>query len=142
MRKFMSSAGLTATLLLVGCGSSENFPAPDTADTKVAETVVAAADAGKVAFASCAICHNNVQGAAAKMGPNLYGVFGRKAGSASGFAYSSALKASGITWTETELNAFLTNPSAKVPGTKMGAGGISDATKRKAVIAYLKGTAG
>lgn len=141
MRTLMLWAGLSATLLLSGCGTSKNVPAP--ADTKISETVVeAAADAGKAAFASCTVCHNNVQGAAAKMGPNLYGVFGRKAGSADGFAYSSALKASQITWTEAELDAFLTNPSVKVPGTKMGAGGISDATKRKAVIAYLKGAAG
>jgi cytochrome c len=138
MRDFMLFAGLSMALLLPGCSASKDTPTLEPAETVAA----AAADAGKAAFASCAICHNNVQGAAAKMGPNLYGIFGRKAGSADGFTYSSALKASGITWTEAELDAFLTNPSAKVPGTKMGAGGITDPVRRKAVIAYLKETAG
>jgi cytochrome c len=142
MRNLMLSAGLTVTLFLPACSSSKDESAQDTSQTKAAETVVGSvAVAGKAAFASCAICHNNVQGAAAKMGPNLYGIFGKKAAATEGYTYSSALKASGITWTEAELDAFLTSPSTKVPGTKMGAGGVSDPERRKAVIVYLKETA-
>lgn len=138
MRNIILIAGAPALFLLVACGSNSAAPDSDTSSTQAAVAAAPAAVAGKAAFASCAICHNIAKGAGAKMGPNLYGVFGHKAGSAQGYAYSSALKSSGIIWTETELDAFIANPSGKVPGTKMGGGAVSDAAKRKAIIAYLK----
>jgi cytochrome c len=126
---------LPATILLLSaCGSGADTNA---ANTTTSATVPAVLD-GKAAFASCTICHNIAKGAGIKTGPNLYGVFGQKAGSARGYTYSSALKSSGIIWTETELDAYIANPSGKVPGTKMGGGAVSDAAKRKAIIAYLK----
>ncbi len=139
MRNILLIAALPGLFLLAACGSSADTPSDAVSSPGAA---VSAIDAGKAAFASCAVCHNNVQGAGAKMGPNLYGILGKKAGSSEGYSYSAALKASGIIWTEAELDAFIANPSAKVPGTKMGAGGVSNAEKRKAIIAYLKETAG
>ena len=61
----------------------------------------------------------------------------RAKASVAGFAYSEAMKKSGITWTEGELDAFLANPSGKVPGTSMAAGQVGDAQRRAAIIAYL-----
>ncbi len=93
---------------------------------------------GKAAFAQCAVCHTIDKGGPARIGPNLYGVVGTKAASAAGFQYSAAMKGSGITWTDAELDAFIAGPLKKIPGTKMASAGISDADKRAAVIAYMK----
>jgi len=88
-------------------------------------------------FATCLACHSIEQGAAGKIGPNLFGVVGSKAGSKPDFAYSDAMKESGITWTPAELNAFLLAPQTKVPGTKMTMKGPSDERIRQTMIDYL-----
>jgi cytochrome c len=89
-------------------------------------------------FAICSACHTTSTDGANSMGPNLRGVVGRKAGSAPGFQYSEAMKKSGIRWTAQELNAFLSDVPAKVPGTLMPFPGLPEAQDREAVIAYLK----
>jgi cytochrome c len=135
-----------ATLALAACGSKAEDPVEQIVVRKPGETAAAAAvpavagdllAKGKAAFAACSSCHAVEAGAAAGIGPNLNGVVGRKAGSLAGFAYSEAMAKSGITWTEDELNAFLANPSGKVPGTAMAAGKVADAERRAAVVAYL-----
>ncbi len=95
-----------------------------------------AADAahGKALFATCGECHLDPLGEKA---PSLDGVVGRKAGSTD-FAYSSAMKSSGITWTPDRLQAFLQNPTAVVPGTKMGFGGTDSASDAADIVAYLQ----
>ena len=99
-------------------------------------TSAAAAPTGQQVFEQrCTVCHS-LQPAPGKMGPPLAGVVGRKAGSAPGFAYSTALKASAITWTPDQLDAFIKAPSKAVPGTKMLLG-APDAEQRAAVIQYL-----
>jgi cytochrome c len=96
------------------------------------------AAAGKKVFAKyCSPCHNIGAGAKNKVGPELNGVIGRKVGSVEGFAYSDALKASGITWDAASLNEWVTNPKAKVAGTKMLFAGIKDETERDDLVAYL-----
>jgi len=92
---------------------------------------------GKSAFAVCAACHKIGKDEASTVGPNLYGVVGRAAGSVDGFDYSDAIKASDITWNEAELDAFIANPAAKIAGTYMSAGAVRDDEKRKTIIAYL-----
>ena len=72
------------------------------------------------------------------MGPNLNGLFGRKAGAAPGFKnYSPALKASGIVWDAKSLDQYLAAPTTKVPGTRMVMK-VADPARRAALIAYLK----
>jgi cytochrome c len=93
------------------------------------------ADAGKTVFNKCKACHQVDKNA---VGPHLSGVVGRKAGSVEGYNYSSALKASGITWDEASLDKWLQGPSKDVPGTKMIFAGIKDQTDRENLIAYLK----
>lgn len=96
------------------------------------------ADPGAAVFArSCAMCHAAVAGAAPKMGPNLAGLKGRKAGAIVGFRYSPAMAKAGVSWDARTLDSFLAKPGAVVPGNRMGFGGIPSASDRAAVTAYL-----
>ena len=72
------------------------------------------------------------------LGPNLFGVVGRKAASLSGFSYSGALQKSGIVWTEANLTKWSAGPGRMVPGTKMAFPGITSKTQQADVVAYLK----
>jgi len=105
----------------------------------VASTPAMAADAnnGKALFARCAACHVVAKGGGNGLGPNLFGVVGRKAASLPSFSYSSALRSSGITWTNDKLTAWITSPARLVPGTRMAFGGISNPAQVADVVAYL-----
>lgn len=70
-------------------------------------------------FAQCSGCHKVAKGEPNSIGPNLNGIGGRKAGQVPNFVYSPAMKKSGITWTRKELIAFISNPQARVPGSRM-----------------------
>jgi len=83
----------------------------------------------------CSSCHASEADKPAGIGPDLFGVVGRKAAS-TGYAYSPALKASGLTWDKATLDRFLSGPGALVPGTKMPVS-VSDPAQRAAIIAYL-----
>ena len=132
--------------LLASCGGSKGQPPIEQIVVRqpgqAAAVAALTSDPGKAAFAICSACHAVTEGVASGVGPNLAGVFGRKAGSVEGFAYSDAMKGSAITWTESELDAYLADPVGKVPGTTMTAGAVRDAAQREAVIAYLKGLTG
>ena len=102
---------------------------------------VAAGDpaAGKKVFNRvCSACHTDQANGPRKLGPTLFGVVGRKAGSVPGFRYSEANKKSGITWTLDVLDVYLKDPRAKVPGTLMAFAGLKNDTERQNVIAYLE----
>jgi cytochrome c len=85
----------------------------------------------------CEACHNFQEGAGAKIGPDLYGVVGRKIASVPGFNYSAALKGKTGTWDFDTLNTWLTKPSAFAPGTAMTFAGLSNEKQRADVIDYL-----
>jgi cytochrome c len=89
---------------------------------------------GKVLYQACAACHSIDEN---DIGPKHRGVVGRQAGIVEDYAYSAALKKSGLTWDEVMLDRWLVNPSALVPGTKMFFK-IDDAQSRADIIAYLK----
>jgi cytochrome c len=93
---------------------------------------------GKLLFLRCASCHDITQGPSAKIGPNLSGVVGRRAGSLPGYAYSPAMSVQKFTWDDATLDAWLTKPSAVVPGTAMAFGGVEAAADRRAIIDYLR----
>jgi cytochrome c len=95
-------------------------------------------DAGKASFARCGICHRVGEGARNVVGPELNGVVGRPAASVPDYAYSQAMKASGVTWSEDNLRAFLAGPAAFMPHTKMAFAGMRDPAAIDDVIAFLK----
>jgi cytochrome c len=79
-----------------------------------------------------------MQGQKSTIGPNLFGVSDRNSGELAGYAYSSAMKGAGLTWTPEKLAAFITAPQTVVPGTKMAFGGLKDPEKVKEVVKYLE----
>jgi len=85
----------------------------------------------------CQTCHTFEKGGPNKIGPNQWGVVGRKKGSEAGFAYSDAIKSKGGEWTVDDLNKFLTSPRTYAPGTKMSFAGLPRVNQRADVIAYL-----
>lgn len=97
------------------------------------------AAAGSRAFAAnCGACHTASENGAARVGPNLFGVAGRRAASLPGFNYSPALRNSGITWTPEQLRAFIQQPTRLVPGTRMSYAGVRNADQAAAIVAYLE----
>jgi cytochrome c len=103
------------------------------------ETLLASAsvERGQNVAKACQACHSFEKGGPNKVGPNLYGIVNRPRASVPGFNYSAAMKAKGGTWTFDELNKFLANPQAYIPGTAMGFAGIPRDPQRADVIAYL-----
>jgi cytochrome c len=100
----------------------------------------AAGDAakGKTVFKRCAVCHTDTKDGGNGLGPNLFGVVGRKAASLGDFSYSGPLKKSGLVWTEENLAKWVAGPSRLVPGTKMAFPGISSKSQQADLVAYLK----
>lgn len=128
-------------LLLSACGGgAEKTEAPaepaGQAEAPAAETGPSLASA-PAAFGQCATCHAIKPGVNA-VGPSLFAVYGRKAATGPTYAYSEAMKASGLTWDDATLDTYLTAPMKHVPGTKMAFAGMADAAKRKDVIEFLK----
>jgi cytochrome c len=92
---------------------------------------------GAAVFQRCALCRNAEKDGGNGMAPNLYRVVGRKAASLPNFPYSSALRSSGITWTDGKLKAWVSGPARLVPGTRMAFAGLSDKQQIDDLIAYL-----
>ena len=95
------------------------------------------AKAGANVFKRCAVCHTSDKGGGDGLGPNLFGVEGRKADSRQGFAYSGPLQKSGIVWNEANLTKWVASPQRVVPGTKMAFGGVTSKKQQADVVAYL-----
>jgi cytochrome c len=95
------------------------------------------AQKGKAVFNVCLACHTIGPGAQNKIGPELNGLDGRKAGRVPNFDYSDANKNSGIVWNEETFEEYIKNPAAKVPGTKMIFPGIKNEQQVKDLWAYI-----
>ena len=95
-----------------------------------------AAEGAKV-FKKCAACHSINEGGANKIGPSLWGVLGRIAGSVPDYKYSKAMAAHGKNWSFEEMNGFLIKPKDWIKGTKMSFAGLKKAKERAAVILYM-----
>ena len=103
------------------------------------EVLLASADAakGEATFKKCASCHTNTQGGANGIGPNMWNTMGKPLAGHAGFAYSDALKTKGGSWDWANMDAWLKNPKAFAPGTKMSFAGIGDAQERANLLVYL-----
>ncbi len=95
------------------------------------------AEAGARVFAVCKACHQVGEGARNAIGPVLNGLFGRKAGTVEGYAYSAANQNSGLVWDEATFRLYIKDPKAKVPGTKMLFSGIPSEKRVDDLVAYL-----
>lgn len=124
---------LIPVFLIVGLSACGSAAAPDGAEG------ASATDRSQppLAFVQCGTCHQTKPGRNG-IGPSLAGVFGAKAGHVGDYAYSAAMRGSGLTWDEATLDTFLANPRAAVPGTKMSYAGLRDEGQRAEIIEFLK----
>jgi cytochrome c len=97
---------------------------------------------GQLLYMVCKACHDVEAGLPHKVGPNLHGMFGRKAGTAEGFKYTDALVKSGLVWTPETLDEWLRQPGALVPGNGMAFAGIANDADRASLIAWLLANSG
>ena len=95
-------------------------------------------DNGRRVFARCRSCHTITPGGPNMAGPNLYGVFGRKAGAHEDYNYSDAVKTAGFVWDAEHLDQWLAKPRDFLPGTKMSFAGVKNEKDRVDLIAFLK----
>jgi cytochrome c len=102
--------------------------------------VPAMADSGQgtAELQKCKICHSLDKGGPNRVGPNLYGVFGRKAGTIVGFNYSDVMKNSRIVWDDDTLAKFLSSPQESMPGNHMSFPGIKDEAILSDLLKQLK----
>jgi cytochrome c len=112
---------IAATALIAAAGSAS---AQDTA-------------AGEQSFRKCLPCHSVGPDAKNKVGPVLNGLNGRKSGTIEGYNYTDANKNSGIVWSEATFKEYITDPRAKIPGTKMVFAGIKNDKEKGDLWAYL-----
>jgi cytochrome c len=89
------------------------------------------------AFGICGACHKVDKGAPNTIGPNLFGIGGEKAGEVPGFAFSPAMKKSGLVWNKANLTKFIMGPQATVPGTKMPFAGLKNQPSAEAIADYI-----
>jgi cytochrome c len=157
MRQAHLAAAAVVGLLLVGC-SKPSAGGSNSAATNSTTAAAAPSSAAKQAllaalpapyntgdlmngqskFALCRSCHTVAEGGPNMTGPNLYGVFGRKAGGKADYKYSPAVAAAGFDWDAEHLDKWLDNPRGFLPGTKMTFAGLHDPKDRIDLIAYLK----
>ena len=127
-----------ADYALPPAGDPPRPPAPFNARAVLGLLAKANPEDGARAFRMCSACHAEEKGAPARLGPNLWGVVGRRMADDRAFAYSVALKAKGGMWGYAELTAYLHNPRALVPGTSMAFAGIQDELRMANLIAYMR----
>jgi cytochrome c len=94
---------------------------------------------GETSAKKCVACHTFGKGEPNRVGPNLWDIVGRDKASETGFNYSAAMKAQQGNWTLEDLDVYLKNPRAAVPGTNMSFAGISRASERADLLAFLNG---
>ena len=160
MKRRIGALLLASAGLMSACGGDSAPPsaageAPLTAATLGEQSVLApteylaqapyaAADRanGQRLVQMCTTCHTLGPGGVHMIGPNLYGFFGRAAGAAERFSYSAAFEEADFVWTPRALDAWLASPARFLPGNRMSYPGVSSASDRADIIAYLLETTG
>jgi len=92
----------------------------------------------KLAKKKCGSCHTLDEGGANRLGPNLFGVLGRTAGTVEGFKFSKPMVASGLVWDGSSFTDFIEKPKKFMKGTKMGFRGLKKAAQRADLLAYFE----
>ena len=131
------SAYQVANVTNTGSSASETNTENTTAGDVMALFASVNLSDGEKVFKKCAACHSIAKGGANKIGPALYNVLGRQAGSLSDYKYSKGMIAYGKKWTPQEMDGFLKNPKGWVKGTKMSYAGLKKPEERAALILYL-----
>jgi cytochrome c len=114
----------------------EAAPADEPLPVRLASADVAR---GETSAKKCAACHTFGKGEPNRVGPNLWGIVGRAKASVAGFNYSAALKGQTGNWSLEELDKYVTNPRAVVPGTNMAFAGIARGKERADLLLFLNG---
>jgi cytochrome c len=122
MHKVLSAALVAASAALASAALTARA-APDAQTT------------GAQLFGQCAACHST--DGTNGLGPTLKGILGRESASVPGFAFSGAMKRAHLQWTADQLDAYIANPQAVIPGNAMPYAGMPDSAQRAALIAYL-----
>ena len=144
---------ISSTLLVACGGNSDNTPSAET-ETNQAEVVsttetstkepekavvaIPSVDRGASLYKRCKTCHTLNEGGPHKTGPNLYNIFGAKAGAKDGFRYSKTMRESGITWTDENLTAYIKNPAKFMPGNTMSFAGIRKDADLALLLEYMR----
>ena len=139
MRISSVSAAVIGLMVLTASAASAQAPKAAAPKGKAAAVKAPSGDAaaGATAFnARCRACHG-LAGVGTMIGPDLRGVYGAKAAASAYPKYSAAMKASGLTWTEANLDTYLSGPAKMVPGATMVLAPIPPADVRKNIIAYV-----
>ena len=155
--RFLTVFLCTGTLAVSACSKSDDFapasaPSPQQSNSAPPASTGSSREAfidlpapyneadynlGRRTFKQCGACHTTVPGGQNLVGPNLYGVFGREAGTFGSYPYSNALRNAGFVWTPERVEEWLSSPNAYLPGNNMSFAGVRRPEDRHAVIAYL-----
>ncbi|GLQ20103.1 c-type cytochrome [Algimonas porphyrae] len=139
---------LAAALVITGCGGSEpDNTATETttapaATTQTAKPEMTPMERGAILYKRCRACHTLDDGGRHKVGPNLWNIYGRTAGTMEGFNYSKSMTASEIVWTDETLSDYIENPSKYIAGNRMSFVGLRKAEDRAALLEYLRAETG
>lgn len=132
-------AALRQVVLAVGCAAVVSIAAASDLESRLAGANL---KRGQMLYLQCKACHDVEAGLPHKVGPNLHGIFGRKAGTAAGFKYTDAMVKSGIVWTPENMDAWLRQPGAMVQGNGMAFPGIVNEDDRASLVAWLLANSG
>lgn len=131
-RLFRSIVLLGGSFCVAACGGGGQQDQKE----QVPDKVEVQASARPASFGLCVTCHSD-QKDRNGLGPSLFGVVGRRAGTLDGYTYSPAMKASSMQWDEATIDRFIQDPRDVLPGTKMSLPGIKEPEKRAEIISYL-----
>ena len=132
-------------IFLVSCGSgsestSTSAPAPKAETAPIVQTAstLTPMERGAKLYKRCKACHTLEDGGKHKVGPNLWDVYGAKAGSKEGFNYSKVMAASNVIWDDASLSGYIQKPSEFMKGNRMSFVGLKKQEDREALLIYLK----
>ncbi len=124
-------------LLMALSGMTYMLSSPSALSQELVTQDLEAASEQQVFNNACRTCHTIKEGDN-RLGPNLYKIIGRKAGSLPDYNYSSAMKGAGFVWDEEKLEHFIANPDEVVPGNNMKPySGLASTDDRKKVMVFL-----